>query len=156
LHRSYDTSSPWNAATVPAGFSTYPRAGVPGDSCSPNGAAITLPAGNWYVNCPSGFSVSNNFTIGAGNVVFAGGVNVQGSSLTIGSTANSTTIVYIRSGNLSKAAQAALTLNNTTVLLQSGAHARQLELHEGQVNRRCHANIDEQHLRPAGCPQQLA
>jgi Flp pilus assembly protein TadG len=124
LHRLYDTSSPWNAPTVPTVptlFSTYPRPGVAGDTCSPNGAAIVLPAGNWYVKCPSGFSVSNDFTIGAGNVVFAGAVNAQGGSLTIGSAATSTTIVYIRSGDLTKTAQAALTLNNTTVLLQSGA-----------------------------------
>jgi len=120
LHRLYDTSAPWNAAVVPTGFTTYPRTGVASDSCSPNGAAITLPAGNWYVNCPAGFSVSNNFTFGAGNVVFAGGVNGAGGSLTIGSTSTSTTIIYIRSGNLTKTAQAALTFNHSTVLLQNG------------------------------------
>ncbi|MDQ1533263.1 MAG: hypothetical protein QOF28_1024 [Actinomycetota bacterium] len=121
LHRLYDTSAPWNAPVVPAGFTTYPRAGVAGDTCSPNGAAITLPAANWYVNCPAGFSVSNNFTFGTGNVVFAGGVNAQGGSLTIGSGADpSTTIVYVRSGNLTKTAQAALTFNHSTVLLQNG------------------------------------
>ena len=75
LHRLYDTSAPYNAPTVPTGFSVYPRFGVAGDSCSPNGAAITLPAGNWYINCPGGFTTSNVFTIGAGNVVFAGSVS---------------------------------------------------------------------------------
>lgn len=120
LKRLYNTSAPYNAPTVPAGFTTYPRVGVPGDSCSPGGAAITLPAGNWYFNCPSGFNVSNTFTIGGGNLVFAGGVNVQGNSLTVNPALSPTTIVYIRSGDLSKGAQAALTLNNTAVILQSG------------------------------------
>jgi hypothetical protein len=121
LHRLYDTTAPYLAPTIPAGFATYPRPGVPSDNCSPNGAAITLPAGNWYINCPFGFSVSNTFTIGSGNVVFAGGVNVQGGSLSIGSAGTPTTIVYIRSGDLTKTAQAALTFNHTTVLLQTGA-----------------------------------
>jgi Flp pilus assembly protein TadG len=121
LKRLYDTSAPYNAPTVPAGFTTYPRAGVPGDSCSPSGAAITLPAGNWYINCPAGFKVSNIFTIGSGNIVFAGGVNVQGNSLTVNPTKGAATIVYIRSGDIAKAAQASLYLHNTTVLLQSGA-----------------------------------
>jgi hypothetical protein len=120
LHRLYDKSAPWNAPTVPVGFTTYPRAGVPGDSCSPNGAAITLPAGNWYMNCPAGFTVSNNFTIGGGTIVFAGSVNGQGGNLAINPTGSPTTIVYVRAGDLTKAAQAALTLNHTTVLLQSG------------------------------------
>ncbi|HEY5014765.1 MAG TPA: hypothetical protein VIK61_18920 [Acidimicrobiia bacterium] len=120
LHRLYATSPPYSAPTVPTGFTTYPRAGVAGDSCSPNGAAITLPVGNWYVNCPSGFTVADNFTIGGGNVVFAGSINVQGESLTINPTGNPTTIVYVRSGDVSKGAQAALTFNHTAVLLQSG------------------------------------
>lgn len=120
LHRLYDTSPPWNALAVPAGFTPYPRSGVAGDSCNPIGAAITLPAGNWYINCPSGLNVSNNFTIGGGNVVFAGGIDVKGNSLTINPTGSPTTIVYIRTGDLSKAAQATVTFNHTTVLLQSG------------------------------------
>jgi hypothetical protein len=120
LHRLYDTTSPYNAPAVPVGFTTYPRTGVAGDSCSPNGAAITLPAGNWYMNCPAGFSVSNDFIIGGGNIVFAGGVNAGGGSLTINPTGSPTTIVYVRAGNFTKGAQAALTLNHTTVLLQSG------------------------------------
>lgn len=120
LHRLYDTSAPYNAPAVPAGFTTYPRVGVPGDSCSPNGAAIALPAGNWFINCPGGFTVSNDFSIGAGNIVFAGSVQVQGNSLSINAGGTTTSIVYVRSGDLSKGAQAALTLNYTTVLLQKG------------------------------------
>ena len=120
LHRLYDTSAPYNAPAVPAGFTTYPRVGVPGDSCSPGGAAIALPAGNWFINCPGGFSVSNNFSIGAGNIVFAGSVHVQGNSLKINAGGTATSIVYVRSGDVSKGAQAALTLNYTAVVLQKG------------------------------------
>src|SRR4029079_14790458 len=46
--------------------------------------------------------------------------SAQGGNLTIGSTATSTTIIYIRSGDLTKNAQAAVNVNNATVLLQAG------------------------------------
>ncbi|MDQ1465620.1 MAG: hypothetical protein QOH10_35 [Actinomycetota bacterium] len=135
LHRLYDTSPPYNAPAVPVGvvtgqpagaFTTYPRVGVPTDSCSPNGAAITLPAGNWYINCLGGFNVSNAFTIPSGTVVFAGAVNANGGVLTINPTGSPSTIAYIRAGtvnnpgNLTRGAQAGLIMNHTMVLLQQG------------------------------------
>ena len=65
---------------APAGFTTYPRAGVPSDSCNvPTGPPVVLPAGNWYVNCNT-LSVGggSSITFSGGNVVTKGGITSTG------------------------------------------------------------------------------
>ncbi|MGH9034628.1 MAG: pilus assembly protein TadG-related protein [Acidimicrobiia bacterium] len=56
-------------------------------SCNPSGS-ITV-AGNWWVNCPSNFSIGTgtNVTFSGGNVVFDGNIKMTGGSLSL-NTAN--------------------------------------------------------------------
>jgi hypothetical protein len=109
---------------VPSGYSEYPRSSNPSDSCNLNSSASTveLPAGNWFINCPSGLSVSNTFRTVDGNVVFAGPVNVgsQG-TMEINQSANADGIVFFRSGGFTKGAQATVEMNQVFVYLGSGA-----------------------------------
>ncbi len=63
---------------APIGFSTFPRAGVPTDSCNVSGTVV-LPAGNWFVNCNTlNVSGGNAITFSGGNVVTKGGVTSTG------------------------------------------------------------------------------
>jgi hypothetical protein len=93
--------------TPPAGFQVYPRAGEPGDTCNINNTVtINLPAGNWFINCPNtggsgnspGFRMNDGgarFTIDAGEVVFAGWVEIANGEFTVGSP-SAQSIVYVR------------------------------------------------------------
>jgi hypothetical protein len=65
---------------APAGFNTYPRAGVPSDSCNvPTGPTVVLPAGNWFVNCANlTVGGGSSITFSGGNVVTRGGVTSTG------------------------------------------------------------------------------
>jgi hypothetical protein len=110
--------------TAPAGYSTYPRSGSPNDACnlSSSNPPITLPSGNWWVNCPSGFSVSNAFTFTGGNVVFQSTVNVgaQG-SLTINQANSGDATVFVRNGgSVTKGAQGSLSVKRSVVYLANG------------------------------------
>jgi hypothetical protein len=50
-------------------------------SCSPTGTVVV--AGNWWVDCPGGFSLGNGTTVEftGGNVVFDGGITMTGGTL---------------------------------------------------------------------------
>lgn len=92
-------------------------------SCSPG--SLTVPAGNWWVDCPGGFIVNGvgvDVVFEGGDIVFDGDVDLRsGASLTINSTASSDVAVYVRAGgDLLKGAQSAITLNRTFVLLDDG------------------------------------
>jgi hypothetical protein len=108
---------------APAGYSRYPRSGVPTDNCALNSSDpnVTLPAGNWWVDCPAGFSVKNNFVFSGGSVVFQGSATAasQG-TITINQANQSSAVVYLRSGSLTKDAQASLTMRRTMVYLANG------------------------------------
>jgi hypothetical protein len=113
------------STTLPAGYTLYPRVGVPTDKCSFNSsdAPVTLPPGNYWVNCPSGFSASNSVTFTSGNIVFQGSVSVgsQG-SISINNANSSDSTVYLRSGgSLIKGGQGSLALHRTFVYLANGA-----------------------------------
>jgi hypothetical protein len=58
-------------------------------SCNPSGTVV-VPAGNWWVDCPSGLSIGNgtNLTFTGGNVVMDGGLTMTGGSLTINTSSN--------------------------------------------------------------------
>jgi hypothetical protein len=107
---------------VPAGYQVFPRpdtALYPNDSCAPSGSTINVPAGNWYIDCAE-FKPNNTTVFAGGNIVARGTIHVQGGSLAINPGGASDGVLYIRSGNLSKTAQAAMTLRRTTVYLGNG------------------------------------
>jgi hypothetical protein len=96
---------------------------VPTDNCALNSGDpnVTLPPGNWWIDCPSGLVVKNAFTIQSGSVVFQGSATAasQG-TITINDASSSSVVVYLRSGSLNKDAQAALTIKRGMVYLANG------------------------------------
>ncbi|HEX9713021.1 MAG TPA: Tad domain-containing protein [Actinomycetota bacterium] len=146
LHRELGTGN-----ARPTGFLEYGPGGtadVQGPCNRTPGADLTLPRGNWYINCSS-FSVAANVVIEGGNVVFQGSVTLgsQG-SLSINTnpapggnlppycryqpdgsrprgicptdpTGEAITVV-LRNGSLSRAAQAPLIMQRTFVYLANG------------------------------------
>lgn len=101
---------------------TYPCSVAPSDT-------ITVPNGNWRVNCD--LSVRGNLTFEGGNIVFDGNVslissgelNMNGSNDTpnwlpsayvvdIGESSSTFAFAYFRNGTLSKAGQASVRMTN--------------------------------------------
>lgn len=108
---------------VPAGYAIYPRADVPTDDCAPKEPLVPL-VGNWYVDCDA-FTVGNGTEVrfSGGNVVFRGGVIVQGGTLRVNGpndTPSADVLMYIRSGDLTKNAQGSLYMPRTFVRLANG------------------------------------
>jgi hypothetical protein len=65
------------AASAPGGYATYPGAL---QSCAPP-AAFFLPAGNYFVNCPT-FKVKGGVvTYGGGNLIFNGSLSIESGGL---------------------------------------------------------------------------
>jgi hypothetical protein len=81
-------------------------------------------SGNWWVNCPepNGFIVNGQVvTFRDGNVVFDGKVDLRSSGeLWINPAPANDHVVYMRSGNLIKVAQAAISMNRIFVYLANG------------------------------------
>jgi hypothetical protein len=71
---------------LPSGFSRWSTS----YSCSPSGT-ITVPAGNWLVDCNGGLSISQgtSVTIPSGNVILEGGLKMTGGTFNV-NTANVT------------------------------------------------------------------
>jgi hypothetical protein len=66
-----------SGAPTGAGFSTYPRP-LTTDSCNVSGDVV-LPAGNWFVDCPTlTVSGGNSITFTGGNVITRGGISSTG------------------------------------------------------------------------------
>lgn len=107
---------------APAGFTTYPSAALPGTcATAPGDPPVTL-TGDVFVNCPT-FKVANTVTFQGGDVVFAGAVDVQGGTLWINGpddTPASDHIVYVRSGDITKDAQASVHPPRVLVYLANG------------------------------------
>jgi hypothetical protein len=113
---------------LPSGFTLYTGPCSTQSSDPP----IVVPAGNWYVNCPSnpkGFDVQSSITFLGGNIVFEGKVNVGGSGVlcinvgagTCGAPQQASDVwVYVRNGDFVKDAQATLTLPQTFLHLYNG------------------------------------
>lgn len=108
-------------SVAPAGYQVFPRdaALFPDDSCAPSGSTITVPAGNWFIDCAE-FKPNATVVFSGGNIVARGTVHVQGGSLSINPGNASDGLLFIRSGNLSKTAQAAMTFRRTMVYLGNG------------------------------------
>lgn len=101
---------------APPGFSTYPG------TCktTPGVPLITVPPGNWWVNCQN-FDVASPIAFSGGNVVFQGNVTVGASgSLLINSLGINDAYAYFRRGSLIKAAQASIVMKRTMVYLDDG------------------------------------
>lgn len=111
---------------VPAGFtrwsSVYP--------CS-LATDVTVPPGNWYIDCPTGLTTSAYLTFRGGDIVADGPFTLTGSArlrtnCDVVGTANcplypaATTVLYLRSGDLSKSGTAGLWLPGTFVYLANG------------------------------------
>ena len=108
---------------APAGYQTYPRPTQADDKCQtqPTDPPINLPTGNWWINCPSGFRVTNQVQFGGGNLVFQNGIEVGSSgNLTINVGNNDHGVVYLRNGDIDKDAQASLRINQMFVYIHNG------------------------------------
>jgi hypothetical protein len=124
---------------VPSGLSVYPtdyNGTTPTNPCVFNSATtVTLPAGDWFINCPNtggsgntpGFRMSNAgavFQAGPGQIVFAGALDLGSGTFTIGDSMRQS-IVYVRPYDASRGGDieqndASVTLQNTFVYLQDG------------------------------------
>lgn len=141
------TPQPYAASPVPYGtaaFKTLPGdPAVPTFKCKDNPQDRTfVPAGNWYINCTK-LTVSGQLVIAGGNVVTAGGIDLGGGCFAMNvplsdasscptvqdtGTAAATTvpspqtesILYMRSGDFTKGAQAALFMPRTFTYLANG------------------------------------
>jgi hypothetical protein len=126
---------------APAGFSTYPRPGVPSDKCNVVGAVV-LPADNWFVDCGTlQVSGGTSITFSGGNVVTRGGITSTGDGTVILNGANPSTLLpttclppvggtmctdssanaawlYMRAGDLD--IKGPFTANHTMVLINDG------------------------------------
>jgi hypothetical protein len=144
---SYSGSqSPYSTTAFDAAH-TLPGSAVPTFQCNmssnyptPTNNVVTVPPGNWYVTCSS-LKVSNQLIFKGGNVVLAGdltlgsdGCFVLNSPATACPTINTSvvpktstpapvtdSILYIRSGGISKTGQASLFLPQTFVYMANGA-----------------------------------
>jgi hypothetical protein len=121
---------------IPAGFSEYsedPAADYTGPcKTQPGAPPIVLPAGNWWINCPGprGLDLSSSMTFEGGSVVFEARVNVGSSTgqLTINCnplvdpdcSGSSDAVIFFRSGNYEKDAQASVVMPQTMVYLEDG------------------------------------
>ena len=78
-------------------------------------------SGDWWIDCPGGFTINNNVTFSGGSIVSDGPIDVGGGSLTInGGSSIVDEFVYIRSGRLYKVAQASISMTQTFVYLDDG------------------------------------
>jgi hypothetical protein len=140
-HGAFQNASiPTSAAFLGGGFNVYPAdygGTTPTNPCVFNSATtVTLPAGNWFINCPNtggsgntpGFRMNNGgavFEAGPGEIVFAGSLDLGSGTFTIGSNSQQS-ILYVRpfsssqGGNIEQN-DVAVTLRNTFVYLQDGA-----------------------------------
>src|SRR5581483_3080796 len=112
---------------VPAGFTRWTSV----YSCRPSGN-LTVPRGDWYVDCPGGLVSNNIITFRGGNIVSDGPITVTGSGklrvncdvafATDACPADpaTTTIWYLRSGDLGNAGSVSVQLYETFVYVANG------------------------------------
>ena len=113
----------YGGAGAPSGFATFPSAALPGTCATgPSDPPLTI-TGNVFVDCPT-FKVSNTVKFQGGDVVFRGGVDVQGGNLSINAAPNDNPafdhIAYLRNGTFDKDAQGEVHLPKTFVYLANG------------------------------------
>lgn len=133
----------WPASNALGGFRTLPSTELPGFSCTTQASdpPVVVPAGNWFVNCPGDLIVNSVVVFAGGHVVTSAGVDVRGGCLAVNvpvtapvcPTANTAVtpdttsppptgdaILFLRSGDLTKGAQAQLYLPQTFTFIKDG------------------------------------
>jgi hypothetical protein len=122
-------------------FKTLPGASVPAFNCTiGNNAKVLVPAGNYYVNCPT-LTVSGTLVFAGGTVVTTGGIDVKGGCFASNvplavvaggpacpgvSNGNVTTppslasMLYLRGGNFTTSGAYSILLPRTFVYMNSG------------------------------------
>jgi hypothetical protein len=103
--------------TAPTGFSKWT---VDHDCAYQPSDPDVNETGNWWIDCPGGFTINNNITFTSGSIVADGPIEVKGGSLTINSGSMGDEILHIRSGRLYKVAQASISMTQTFVYLDDG------------------------------------
>jgi Putative Flp pilus-assembly TadE/G-like len=113
---------------TPIGFQSWTGAGYPCTVQGPPGTTILVPAGDWHVDCPA-FVDKRTVVFQGGNVVFDGSVDIESAAILAinASGASHSPVdpeawVFLRSGYLRKAGDAALVMNNTFVYAGKDAH----------------------------------
>lgn len=119
-----DLVNDYGGIGAPSGFNSWTGAGYPCTISGAPGTTVTVPAGDWYIDCAP-FSVKRTVIFQGGDVVFDGDVVLEASGvLAINSnpagglpytSTSSAAIAYFRGGAISKAGDASLVLHNTTV-----------------------------------------
>ena len=137
------TPQPYPYAETPydtLAFSTLSATVAPGFACTigPT-ASVLVPAGNWYVDCPT-LTVRGTLVFAGGTIVTRGGINVQGCLAVNTPTTGTTTpscptvvsgdtsppavkgaILYMRGGSFAKGANGHVLMPRTFVYMNSGA-----------------------------------
>lgn len=107
----------------PAGFARWTDAGYP---CLVNDGSLLGPSiivsGNWWVDCPGGLVIIDKMVeFSGGDVVFEGGVELRSSAvLRMNPLAGADQMVFVRSGSITKVAQALIEMRRTFVYLADG------------------------------------
>lgn len=137
----------WPTSLSLGAFKTLPGPDVPDFTCDGNASTppVVVPAGNWYVDCPTGLKVGNLVAFRGGHIVTAGAVDLGSNTAclavnvpvdvatptcpTADTAADPDTtdpaptedaVLFIRSGRLYKVSQAQLFLPRTFTHLQNG------------------------------------
>lgn len=119
----------------PSGWQVYPGPAAPGSTCEhrggPQNSTITVPPGNWYVDCDT-LIVDRRLIFQGGNVVFKGNVSVGSQGLlsmngptntstmpwtenapfAVNSSSAEAAYFYFRNGTLTKGGQASIAFLN--------------------------------------------
>jgi Flp pilus assembly protein TadG len=137
----------WPSSPDAGAFKTLPGPDLPSFTCTGNASTppIVVPAGNWYVDCPSGLKVAGLLAFRGGHVVTSGPVELGSNTacLAVNVPVDQTTptcpsantaadpdtttpaptgdaVLFIRSGRLYKVSQARLYLPRTFTYLRDG------------------------------------
>jgi hypothetical protein len=112
---------------TPTGFTVWTSV----YSCSPG--TLNVPAGNWYIDCPSGLSTSGTLTFRGGNIVTDGEIALSGNgSLRVNcdvvdaatacpSNPATTTTMFFRHGGMGKAGNTTMMLYETFAYFADGS-----------------------------------
>jgi hypothetical protein len=92
----------------------------PASKCNVGNSEDIKETGNWFIPCAN-FKVQGEVTITDGNVVFGGGVELNGGHLKIDNTSSTDGWAFFRGGELKNTSTGSLTLNYTMVYMAKGS-----------------------------------
>lgn len=113
---------------TPPGFQSWTGAGYPCTIDGAPGFSLEVPAGDWYIDCPA-FANKRTIVFQGGDLVFDGSVTVESGAI-LAINANPATYtaaepenwVFLRRGTFTKAGDASVIMNNTTLYASKEAH----------------------------------